>query len=95
MLAHIFIIGGTGFLYYARDSPALLWAGISLISILRSIGATVAFTSIMVLINNSAGSSRLGYVNGVSQTVACAVRGVGPALGGAVWSWSLYARCEI
>lgn len=68
----------------------LLWTGISLINIFRSIGATVAFTSIMVLINNSAGNGKLGYVNGISQTVACAVRGVGPAIGGIIWSWSLY-----
>jgi hypothetical protein len=28
-------------------------------------------------------------VNGIAQTAACAVRGVGPAIGGLVWSWSL------
>lgn len=56
---------------------------------LRSICQTGAFTTVMVMINNSADSSSLGLVNGIAQSMASLVRGIGPALGGWLWRMSL------
>eukprot|EP00620_Florenciella_sp_RCC1587_P009016 CAMPEP_0182591074 /NCGR_PEP_ID=MMETSP1324-20130603/72998_1 /TAXON_ID=236786 /ORGANISM="Florenciella sp., Strain RCC1587" /LENGTH=77 /DNA_ID=CAMNT_0024808341 /DNA_START=447 /DNA_END=676 /DNA_ORIENTATION=+ len=43
----------------------------------------------MVLVNNSVPVSELGRVNGLGQALAAAARGVGPVLGGSLWSMSL------
>ena len=32
--------------------------------------------------------TQLGRANGLGQTVAAVVRGIGPALGGTIWSWT-------
>ncbi|KAJ3081493.1 hypothetical protein HK102_002310, partial [Quaeritorhiza haematococci] len=49
----------------------------------------MCFTSIMILINESAETSQLGLVNGIGQTSAAFVRSIGPALGGTLWAWSI------
>ncbi|KAI8617269.1 major facilitator superfamily domain-containing protein [Chytriomyces sp. MP71] len=56
---------------------------------LRQLCSTLCFTSIFILINNSAAPGALGLVNGVAQTCAALVRSVGPALGGCLWAWSI------
>lgn len=43
----------------------------------RHVCNTFIFTCIMIMINNSASRSQLGLVNGVSQTSAAFVRGIG------------------
>ncbi|CAG8438734.1 8723_t:CDS:2 [Ambispora leptoticha] len=47
------------------------------------------YTSILIVITNSAPRNVLGTVNGIGQTIASFARAVGPALGGALWTWSL------
>ena len=53
---------------------------------LRALIFTHTFTSIMLLINNSTPAASLGFVTGVSQMVASAVRTIGPAVGGGIMS---------
>jgi MFS family permease len=50
---------------------------------------TMAFTTIMVIVNNSVPASRLGEANGLAQAYAALARGVAPWMGGALWSFSL------
>ena len=45
--------------------------------------------NILSQINNSESGEILGRVNGIAQASASCVRGIGPALGGTLWSWSL------
>ncbi|CAG8834800.1 32404_t:CDS:2, partial [Racocetra persica] len=40
----------------------------------------IAYTTAMILINNSASSDVLGTVNGIAQTLASLTRALGPAL---------------
>ena len=56
---------------------------------LRHVSNVFTFTSVMIMINNSAGKGKLGIVNGLGQTMAAFVRSIGPALGGTMWAWSL------
>ncbi|KAI8614029.1 major facilitator superfamily domain-containing protein [Chytriomyces sp. MP71] len=49
----------------------------------------LCFTSIFIVINNSAPRGTLGTVTGVAQTCAAFVRSIGPALGGILWAWSI------
>ncbi|KAJ3131443.1 hypothetical protein HK100_006347 [Physocladia obscura] len=49
----------------------------------------LTYTSIFILINNTATGENLGLVNGVAQTSASFVRSIGPALGGILWAWSI------
>lgn len=66
---------------------ATLWLLISLHNAYRATVQTCAFTSIMILVNNSA--HNLGLVNGVAQSCSALVRAIGPALAGYLWSWAL------
>lgn len=48
-----------------------------------------AFTGSIIAVNAAPAPEQLGAVNGVGQTLAALVRGVGPALGGLLWAASL------
>ena len=50
---------------------------------------TIAFCQVMLLVNTSAPMSELGAVNGLGQTLAAAMRALGPLGGGASWSGAL------
>ncbi|PRW58585.1 glucuronokinase 1 isoform A [Chlorella sorokiniana] len=55
----------------------------------KAVAGTSAFTACLILVNAAAPKHALGSVNGVGQTLASGVRGLGPALGGLMWGWSL------
>lgn len=63
----------------------LFWAAMGL----KSVSGSNAFTSCLVLVNLAAPKESLGQVNGLGQTLASAVRALGPWLGGILWSLSL------
>jgi len=67
------------------SSRGVMWLAMGI----KSAAASNSFTSCMILVNESAPPGTLGSVNGVGQTLASAVRAVGPALGGFSWAWSL------
>ncbi|KAF0387778.1 MFS general substrate transporter [Gigaspora margarita] len=67
----------------------IIWPLLFLNLIFRVFLNVIVYTTIMILINNSAKSNVLGAVNGLSQTFASLSRSFGPALGGFLWSWSL------
>ena len=75
-------------------APSLLPAGLpraaslSSLLVLRSCFANNAFTSSMVLVNEAAPKGSIGLVNGAGQTLASAVRALGPALGGGLWGFA-------
>lgn len=68
-LWHVVVLGTTSCLYFIQYDIVALWTGITVLSIGRSIAGTVAFTSVMVLINNSVQGRGLGFVNGVAQVL--------------------------
>ncbi|KAI8853718.1 major facilitator superfamily domain-containing protein, partial [Chytridium lagenaria] len=65
------------------------WPALLLNMACRHFCNVLAFTSVMIMINNSAGKTKLGIVNGIGQTTAAFVRSIGPAVGGIMWAWSL------
>jgi hypothetical protein len=50
---------------------------------------STSFTSMMILVNNSAKPGQLGLVNGLAQTSAATMRFIAPLVGGTLWAWSL------
>lgn len=76
-------------LYGAHYGSIVLWFLMSAHHLVRSFCQTFAFTSIMVMINNSATLETLGVINGAGQMCASGVRAIGPALGGIMWQFSL------
>jgi MFS family permease len=66
----------------------VFWAVAGFIVSYRVCCLTMAFTTVMVLMNNSVEPARLGEVNGIAQAWAALARGVGPWMGGALWSFS-------
>ncbi|KAJ5070792.1 mfs general substrate transporter [Anaeramoeba ignava] len=51
--------------------------------------STFAYTSVFLIISNSARSYRIGSINGIGQTFAALFRSFGPILSGSIYSWSL------
>eukprot|EP01156_Anaeramoeba_ignava_P015201 Anaeramoba_ignava/a612063_15.p1 GENE.a612063_15~~a612063_15.p1 ORF type:complete len:581 (-),score=186.55 a612063_15:77-1819(-) len=50
---------------------------------------SIAFTSLFLVVNNSARPFRIGSINGIGQTFAALFKSFGPILSGSVYSWSL------
>lgn len=53
---------------------------------IKAIGQSSAFTGSIIMVNAAPPKVQLGTVNGVGQTLASFVRGVGPAGAGILWS---------
>jgi MFS family permease len=68
-----------------KDGPIPLYSWVVLqgVMVFKSLVLSTMFSTNFVLISNAAKGKELGRVNGVGQTVAAAVRTVGPGLGGA------------
>ncbi|KAL7316843.1 hypothetical protein PS15m_003279 [Mucor circinelloides] len=83
-------------LYYVPDfhgqtnTKFWVWVGLLISVTIKTIGHTICFTGCIILVNNACPSvDALGAVNGFSQCCASAMRAIGPAICGAVWSLSL------
>ncbi|KAJ5070797.1 mfs general substrate transporter [Anaeramoeba ignava] len=50
---------------------------------------SIAYTSLFLIINNSARPFRIGSINGIGQTICAFFRSFGPILSGSIYSWSL------
>ncbi len=57
--------------------------------VVKAFSQCSAFTGSIIAVNAAPSPAQLGSVNGVGQTLAALVRGLGPALGGVLWSVSL------
>ena len=73
----------------ARHSLRASYVYLTAVVCLRTVSANFAFNSSMVMVNVAAPKAHVGAINGVGQTLASFVRGVGPALAGALWSLSV------
>ncbi|OZJ04906.1 hypothetical protein BZG36_02505 [Bifiguratus adelaidae] len=72
-----------------RDNT-LVWIALVMALLFKTICSVTVFTSSMILISNSAPSlSTLGTINGFAQCMASGTRAIGPAVGGALYSWGL------
>ena len=72
-----------------KAGPILLWTLMCLHHLWRAAVTNFAFTSIMLMINNSVSVDRLAVVNGIGQMCAAGSRAMGPALGGLMWQFSI------
>lgn len=72
------------------ESPTLQQATMFGIMIVKSFAVIFAFPCSIILLTNSAVSLRiLGTLNGVAVSVSAVGRAIGPALGGAAFTWGL------
>lgn len=67
----------------------IMWFLLITLCILKNVMATLSFTAVMILVNHSVVEDYLGLVNGLGQSMAALMRGVGPALGGLLWSLAI------
>ncbi|KAI9598984.1 major facilitator superfamily domain-containing protein [Syncephalis fuscata] len=67
----------------------LMWTCLYLILGWQITCNTISFTAWSLLLVTARDSGALGTVNGVGVAMQSLARAIGPALGGAVWSWSL------
>ena len=73
----------------SAGTKALFWILFSLTMVLRSLCALLCFTSVFIMISNSAPPSAMGTVNGIGQSMSSLARGLGPPSMGAILAWGL------
>ncbi|ORY45215.1 major facilitator superfamily MFS-1 [Rhizoclosmatium globosum] len=71
------------------ENKTIVWLLLLLNLSIRQFCNVLTYTSVFILINNSATAENLGLINGIAQTSASFVRSIGPALGGIMWAWSI------
>ena len=54
----------------------------------KQCSGSLVFTSSICFVNNSVPPNQVGKANGLGQTFASLVRGLGPSFAGILWSWS-------
>jgi hypothetical protein len=69
----------------AAADPAAARALLYLALCFKALGQCSAFTGAIIMVNAAPALGQLGAVNGVGQTLASLVRGIGPAVGGVLW----------
>ncbi|ORZ03134.1 major facilitator superfamily domain-containing protein [Syncephalastrum racemosum] len=90
LLISIFIYLFQGCARYLPDS--LIWSGMLIGFGLKSFAITISFTGLVVLLNNATTRADvLGSINAISQCCSAAMRAMGPATAGLIWSWSIQA----
>ncbi|KAI3651429.1 hypothetical protein MP228_003700 [Amoeboaphelidium protococcarum] len=75
--------------YGGQSGNIMLWSLTAAHHMVRVAAGSFSFTTIMVMINNSATLGSLGLINGISQSLASLVRAIGPVLGGIMYQYSL------
>eukprot|EP00698_Gefionella_okellyi_P022023 TRINITY_DN7237_c0_g1_i1.p1 TRINITY_DN7237_c0_g1~~TRINITY_DN7237_c0_g1_i1.p1 ORF type:complete len:599 (-),score=131.00 TRINITY_DN7237_c0_g1_i1:38-1834(-) len=75
-------------LYYT-SSPIAVWPVMIFVWVIRGVFGSICFTAIVLMQNNSLHRHALGRGNGISQSIAALCSAAGPALGGAIFAWSL------
>lgn len=73
-------------------SPTMLWVLLQCWMFIKACGFSSGFTSVTILINNSAPKKVIGTINGVSQTMASLSSALAPAFAGNVFSFSLQEK---
>merc|ERR1712241_1633729 len=68
---------------------ALLVAVMSVVGSSKFAFSTNLFVVSICFVNNSVPPKAVGRANGLTQAVGSGLRGLGPLVGGALWSWSL------
>ncbi|KAJ2698731.1 hypothetical protein H4R19_005574 [Coemansia spiralis] len=94
LAAHIDRMLGTGepssWLSPAGAEYCLLWVLLVALLLVRVVGNVFVFTSINLLVSNSAPSkATLGTVNGMQQLAVMCARITGPLISGSLWAWSI------
>jgi hypothetical protein len=68
------------FLSLQVRTQVLIWTSLFSVQFFKIVAQLCGYTSIMVLINNSAEIQKLGLVNGIAQSMAALVRALGPGM---------------
>jgi len=72
-----------------RASTQVQWVVVSLHYMFTTLVRITCFTSVFVLVANSAHAAQRGQVNGFSQALAACVRAAGPPVATAIFAWSV------
>jgi hypothetical protein len=72
-----------------QDLPMLSYVFLITVKTVQSIFACLAFTAIVVQVNESVAENELADVNAMGQMFAALSRAVGPGIGGVLWTMSV------
>ena len=67
----------------------LIWLLLIILLQIRLIFASIAFTSVILLVNNSVPKESLGTLNGISQSAVAFTRGIGPSIATPLFAFSI------
>ena len=65
-----------------HSNGILLWTAITLYSLVRALSGTLAFTAVVILVNNSAPAGNVGKVMAISNSSGCLARFIAPFVAG-------------
>jgi len=74
---------------FTSSGKTLLMVGACIIFLFRNACSILSFTSLFLLVNHSTDPDLIGTANGIAQSTASLMRGLGPLSGGFMLSWSL------
>ncbi|KAH9571136.1 hypothetical protein CY35_02G077200 [Sphagnum magellanicum] len=74
--------------FYPQMHGTTLWVVLCLSSVVRFILSVTTLTASFLLVNNSVPQARRGVANGLSMSFGSFFKAVGPAGGGAIFSWA-------
>jgi MFS family permease len=73
--------------YLGQQHPAVLWTVLTIYAIIRSLLQVYGYTSVLIMINNSAYPGKAGAVNGTSHSLGCIAKVFGPVVAGPLLAW--------
>jgi hypothetical protein len=74
--------------FYPQMHGTTLWVVLCLSSVVRFILSVTTLTASFLLVNNSVPQARRGVANGLSMSFGSLFKAIGPAGGGAIFSWA-------
>ncbi|KAJ3321366.1 hypothetical protein HDV06_004351 [Boothiomyces sp. JEL0866] len=76
--------------YYTDDQKIKVYILLQILLCGKTIASVLGYIPVMIMVNDSAPNDRsLGTVHGIGQIAAAVARSIGPATGGALWSWTV------
>jgi MFS family permease len=72
----------------AGQSEVLVWVILIFYTIIRALFQVFGYTSVMIMINNSAYPGMNGVVNGAGNSVGCIAKIIGPIIAGPMLAWA-------
>jgi len=74
-------------LHYVAHNKILLWACVSVTTIIKVLAGQFAFSAVTAMVSNSCSLTQVGSINGFAQSLVALMRAFSPAIAGNLLAW--------